>query len=242
MKQGTFLFEGRAHLRGINMRFKSLMIHLLILNIIFSNMLIPNAALGDDAAVSPAIEKLRQLGFDLSDSVLEAIGEELHVDPNTLSLTDLLLDLGLGDYDYDTGDWTPRSTRVYAFDAEVFDIDHMYTLFLKGVQTIVPDIEITNIREDLSGMTEEMTVSDDHMMLDGTRSVSFTCNGHEYSIELESYGDWFNEKMFSFMDQVLEKENCPLKLYELQAQMQFVIVVYCSEELCGQLKTLIQPY
>ena len=175
-------------------------------------MLIPNVALGDDTAVSPAIEKLRQLGFDLSDTVLEAIGEELHVDPNTLSLTDLLLGLGLGDYDYDTGDWTPRSTRVYAFDAEVFDIEHMYTLFLKGVQTIVPDIEITNIREDLSGMTEEMTDSDDPMIpsTDGKRSVSFTCNGHEYSIELDSYGDWFNEKMFSFMDQVLEKALLPL--------------------------------
>ena len=226
------------------MRFKSLMIYLLILNIIFSNMLIPNVALGDDAVVSPAIEKLRQLGFDLSDSVLEAIGEELHVDPNTLSLTDLLLGLGLGDYDYDTGDWTPRSTRVYAFDAEVFDIEHMYTLFLQGIQTIVPDIEITNIREDLSGMTEEMTVSDDPMIpsTDGKRSVSFTCNGHEYSIELDSYGDWFNEEMFSFMEQVLEKENCPLKLYWFSAHMQFCIVVYGTEELAAELQPLVEPY
>ncbi|MBQ9409954.1 MAG: hypothetical protein IJU28_11275 [Clostridia bacterium] len=194
--------------------------------------------------MSPAVEKLRQLGFDLSDSVLETIGEELHVDPNTLPFTDLLLGLGLGDYDYDTGEWTPRSSRVYAFDAEVFDIDHMYTLFLQGVQAIVPGIEITNIREDLSGMTAELELSGDPMSppTDGKRSVAFTCNGHEYSTELDSRGDWFNEQMFLFLDQVLEKENCPLKLYEFQAQMQYVIVVYGTQELCGQLKALIQPY
>lgn len=215
----------------------------LVLSIAFSCVPMSNVALGDDNAMSPAVEKLRQLGFYLSDSVLETIGEELHVDPNTLPLTDLLLGLGLGNYDYDTGEWTPRSSRVYAFDAEVFDIDCMYTLFLQGVNTIVPDIEITNVREDLSGMTDELTMPDNLMSppTNGKRSVAFTCNGHEYSIELDSYGDWFNEQMFFFLDQVLEKENCPLKLYELQAQMQYVIVVYGTEELCEQLKALIQP-
>ena len=194
--------------------------------------------------MSPDIEKLRRLGFDLSDSALEAIGEELHADPNTLSLTDLLLGLGMGDYDYGTGKWTARSSSVYAFDAEVFDIDNMYTLFLQGVQAIVPDISITDIREDLSGMTEEMVWPEDlsHSPTDGTRSVSFVCNGHDYSIELESRGDWFNEQMFDFMDRVLEKENCPLKLYEFPAQMQFIIVVYGTEALAAELRSLVKPY
>lgn len=226
------------------MKLYPLIVFSLVLAVVFTSIPASNVALGGNNTVSPAVEKLRQLGFDLSDSVLETIGEELHIDPYTLPLTDLLLGLGLGNYDYDTGEWTPRSSRVYAFDAEIFDVEHMYTLFLQGVNTIVPDIEISDIREDLSGMTEELVESDNPGLLpaDGKRSVSFTCNGHEYSIELDSYGDWFNEEIFSFMNTVLEKENCPMKLYEIPAQMQFIIVVYGSEELAAELRSLVQPY
>jgi hypothetical protein len=46
---------------------------------------------------------------------------------------ELLYEIGMGDYDYDSGDWKPSSHRVYAFDTEVFDINRMYTNFLKGV-------------------------------------------------------------------------------------------------------------
>jgi len=191
-----------------------------------------------------AIEQLRQLGFDLTDTVLASIIRELNCDVNTLSVTDLLLGLGLGDYDYDTDQWTPRSNQVYAFDAEIFNVEKMYTLFLQGVQTIVPDIKITDICEDLSGMTDEMTFDQDSTSppCDGKRSVSFVCNGHAYSIELNSYGDWFNTDMFDFMDHVLEKENCPFKLYEFPAHMQFVIMLYCSETQQEKIAPLIDEF
>ena len=217
--------------------------------------------------MDPAIEKLRMLGFDADEQVLREVGRrsadlvsEIAGRPDIpdelkqmlqkkfggekQTVTDILLHLGMGDYDYDTGEWTPRSGRVYAFDAEVFDVGHMYTLFLQGVQSIVPDIRITDIREDLSGMTDGASGSGDgmHPPADGKRSVSFACNGHEYSVELDSYGDWFNEEMFSFMDRVLEKENCPLKLYEFSAHAQFVIVVYTGEAVARQLQELIEPY
>ena len=84
------------------------------------------------------------------------------------------------------------------------------TLFLKGIQSIVPDIEITDVKEDLSGMTEEMSSSEESgEMTDGTRGISFLCNGHPYAIELISYGDWINPDMIEFMNGVLAKENCP---------------------------------
>ena len=191
-----------------------------------------------------AVEQLRQLGFDLSDTVLASISRELNCDVNTLSVTDLLLGLGLGDYDYDTDQWSPRSSQVYAFDAEIFNVEKMYTLFLQGVQTIVHDIKITDISEDLTGMTDEMTFDQDSASppCDGKRSVSFVCNGHTYSIELNSYGDWFNTDMFDFMDQVLEKENCPFQLYEFSAQMQFVIMLYCSENQQEKIAPLIDEF
>ena len=48
--------------------------------------------------------------------------------------------------------------------------------------------------------------------------------------------------MLCFMDQVPKKENCSLKLYEFPAQMQYVIVVYGTEELAAELQALVQLY
>ena len=141
--------------------------------------------------------------------------------------------MGLGEYDYETSAWTPTSNQVYAFDAEVFDIENMYTLFLQGVQSIVPDITITDIKEDLSGMTFELLPSEDPYApaTNGTRSVSFLCNGHPYSITLESEGDWFNSQMLDFMDEVLQKENCEKQLYVVTHRFdQMLILIYSTQE------------
>ncbi len=182
-------------------------------------------------------EKLRELGFDVKEdpSLKGAFGGNSGIEAYML-----LAELGMGDYDDESGEWTPTSDRVYAFDAEVFDIEHMYTLFLKGIQSIVPDIEITDVKEDLSGMTEEMTSSEESgEMTDGTRSVSFLCNGHPYAIELTSYGDWINPEIIDFMEDVLEKENCPKRLHLLPAMDQIAILVYCTEEQSAALDALI---
>ena len=146
----------------------------------------------------------------------------------------LLWNWGAGIYDYDTGDWTPTSDKVYAFDAEVFDIEHMYTLFLMGIQAIVPEITITDITEDLSGMDDE---------LEGTRSVSFLCNGHPYRAEMPSLGDWIDGSILPFMNQVLEQENCQYRLYELQDEYdQMVILIYDAPEKAAQMKRFVDVH
>ncbi|MBR2799642.1 MAG: hypothetical protein IKE04_01955 [Oscillospiraceae bacterium] len=146
----------------------------------------------------------------------------------------LLWAWGAGIYDFDTGNWTPTSDKVYAFDAEVFDIEHMYTLFLLGVQSIVPEITITDIVEDLTGMDEE---------LDGTRSVSFLCNGHPYQMELTSMRDWIDGSSLTLMNQVLEQENCLYRLYEIQDVLdQMVILIYDTPEKAAQMKMLVDVH
>ena len=92
----------------------------------------------------------------------------------------MLTYLGTGEYDLETFERTPVSDKVYAQDAEVFNVDKMYTEFLEGVDYIIPDAEFTEIHEDLSGLTED---------LGGRRSVSFRCNGSPYEAKLDSYGD-----------------------------------------------------
>ena len=128
-----------------------------------------------------------------------------------------LFEKALGDYDWNTGEWKPLTDRLYAFDAEVFDIERMYTLCLQGIQSIAPDLMISDIEEDLTGMTDEMEepANPYDPPTDGVRSVQFKCNGHEYSITMVSYGDWFNVEFIPFMNQVLEKENKAKRLWIL---------------------------
>ena len=150
-----------------------------------------------------------------------------------------LFEKALGDYNYDTGKWKPLTDRLYAFDAEVFDVGNMYKLFLQGVQSIAGDVRITDVREDLSGITgetdeEEEGGSDepDGPPSDGTRSVTFKCNSNAYSITLRSYGDWFNLNAFiPFMNRVLEKENRTKRLWLISDGLdQTVAVAYGTDE------------
>lgn len=212
-----------------------------------------------------AIRKLQELGFDVNEQAVEKIQNTKNILLDRLQeadqlpaemmqvyqarqeseeqfITDLLIDWGSGDYNFDTGEWTATSHQVYAFDAEIFDIERMYTLFLQGVQAIVPDVRITEVKEDLSGVTDDMEEADNpyEPPSDGVRSVSFLCNGHPYDAELKSYGDWFNLGMLEFMNQVLEKEGCEKQLHLVAGMMdQMVVLIYDTEEKAARLRELM---
>lgn len=216
-----------------------------------------------------AIHQLSELGFDVDENTLDEIkareiqmyrsfADDMQLDDDMQQMIEgaiqqvdaeiqnanvyyILMKLGMGELNYETGEWKPLSNQVYAFDAEVMFVDLMYTHFLQGVQSIASDIEITDIREDLSGMTEELTNTDDVYVMptDGKRAVSFLCNGHPYSIELESYGDWINGDIIDFMNQVLEKEGCQNRLHVLtDGYDQMVIMIYDT----AQRAEAIRPY
>ena len=53
----------------------------------------------------------------------------------------------MGEYEFNSYTWTPTSSDVYAFDAEVFDIENMYALFLQGVKAIVPGFDCRDVTE-----------------------------------------------------------------------------------------------
>lgn len=185
-----------------------------------------------------AIETYRSLadGETLSDEMQQMIDgavQQVETEIQNANVYDILMELGMGDMNYETGEWKPLSNQVYAFDAEVMFVDLMYTQFLQGVQSIVSDIEITDIHEDLSGMTAELTSSDDLYAIptDGKRAVAFLRSGRPYSIELESHGDWINMDILDFMNQVLEKEGCEKRLHILTGDYdQMVIMIYSTSE------------
>ncbi len=133
----------------------------------------------------------------------------------------MLTYLGTGEYDWDTFERTPVSDKVYAQDAEVFNIEEMYTEFLEGVDYIISDAEFTEIREDLSGLTEETD------FFEGKRSVYFKCNGSPYEAELDSYGDWLNPEIISFVNDVLKKEGCMAQLRVVSDEYdQMIMMIY----------------
>lgn len=250
------------------MRLKRAFPILLILLIAITFSITANDAFGDDDRMSSAIEKLRQLGFDLDEQVLQEIESQIaaflsrmmdnpvipdeikqynqrQYESDNQTMFDILLNLGMGEFNEATGEWMPKSNQVYAFDAEVFDVEHMYTLFLQGVQSIVPDVVISDIQEDLSQMTDEMIPSEtvEWLQTDGKRTVSFICNDHPYSIELESWGDWINEGMLDYMNDVLEKEGCPNRLHVISHEMdQRVIMIYSTQERADMIKPLINVH
>lgn len=156
----------------------------------------------------------------------------------------LLTDTGIGDYDFDSDEWTPTSSEVFAFDLEVYDVSNMYALFLKGVQSIVPDIEISNVREDLALITGEITETEDFSEppSDGARTVSFLCNGNKYETKLKSYCDWLNLDIVDFLNDVLARENCPGRLHLLTQDDadQMCLLIYGSSERAEAILRLIR--
>ena len=143
----------------------------------------------------------------------------------------LLLCEGIGEYDYDAMVFTPTSDKLYVFDAEFFNIEGMYTEFLQGVQAIMPEMQITAVREDLSGMNE---------YLEGSRKVFFEFNGHSYVVTLKSQGDWLNAEIIDFLNKVLTTEGYPGRLRIVSdAYDQMVFLIYGTEEEAASLRLLI---
>lgn len=222
-----------------------------LLLMVLAAWLLPCAALGEGEAMAQARLRLQALGIEVSDALAGKVEQAQDVMAQHMAkagiqarettpggtVYDLLIFMGCGDYSQETGEWMPASDRVYAFDAEVYDVEHMYAQFLRGMQAIIPGIAITGVREDLSGMTEDMSFSG----VDGTRSVDFCVNGHPYSVTLESRGDWFNEDMLAFFMDVLEKEQYPGRLHQITGDMdQMVILLYGSDADASRLRLALE--
>ena len=209
-----------------------------LLTLLLAVMLLLNAGLAlaeqpYEAALRNARQALEKLGYPVSDKsftlALEQItmmqawyaqsGYAAELLQQSELAYQLLLCQGVGEYDYDTLTWTPTSDKIYVFDAEFFNIVGMYTEFLQGVQAILPEAQITNVREDLSGMDE---------YLEGTRKVFFDFNGHSYVVTLKSDGDWFNGEMIDFLNQVLKTEGFDKQLRIVSDSWDQMVFLICG--------------
>ncbi len=160
----------------------------------------------------------------------------------------MLLDrVGWGAFDYETGEWTPTSSDVYAFDAEVFDICHMYTLFLEGVSSIVPGFVCTDVTEVIDEWDEAKIRAEypDPFLWhpEGTVMVSFTLNGRSHEMELNYYGDWFDETAIDKINEILALEGFPGRLRAYMDGGQGVILFYGDDAFAARLEEIVPtPY
>lgn len=216
---------------------KKRMLSLLLAAVLLAVFILPAQA---EANVRDEVRaRLEEMGFVMTDEMYQQVCTEMdeylemvsglegfeqfmdHYETREYFAYTMLTYLGMGDYDWETFERTPLSDKVYAQDAEVFNIEEMYTEFLEGVDFIIPDAEFTEIHEDISGLTEN---------LDGRRSVSFKCNGSPYEAELDSYGDWLNPEIIFFVNDVLKKEGCAAQLRVVSDEYdQIAIMIYGSK-------------
>ena len=137
--------------------------------------------------IADALEKFGLSGADpamLDD--MEAYHEEYHDYYLTENekVVDVLYCMGCGSYDEDTWDWTPATGGVYWFDVECFALDTMYSDFLRGVSALDPELDFTNIQEDLSSVDLENNT--------GTQAATFCWQNQNYRIEGHVSDDWFD--------------------------------------------------
>lgn len=212
-------------------------------------LLLCGAALAEspeEKSLHAAREALEKLGYTISEEAVDValtrhremqamylragVTEGLEAEQSDF-VYNLLAYEGMGVYDYDTLTWTPTSNQIYVFDAEFFNIEGMYTEFLQGVQAIMPDAQIANVREDLSGMDE---------YLEGSRKVFFEFNGHSYVKTLKSYGDWLNTEIIDFLNQVLTTEGMGKRLHIVSdAWDQMVFLIYGTDTDARALRSLM---
>ncbi len=157
----------------------------------------------------------------------------------------ILMSVGLGDYNILTGIWKPSFSGVYSFDAEVYDIEHMYRQFLRGVASIVPGFEVSEMKETtetieksspLTPFKKLLGIDDDVEMI---KHVSFTIHGHTYEKKLTLQDDWFNEKAIRWVNEALAREGFSGRLHVYYDGYQGIIMIYGDQERSNRIGKLL---
>ena len=197
------------------------------------------------------VAALRGLGIDVPEETVRKAEQELSQSKQRFSIDEqpwdfalvLLTDLGFGEYNYDTGVWTATSSDVYAFDAEIFDISHMYSLFLQGVSSIVPGFVCADVSEAIDEWDEaELAANSASPGAEGVTTVRFTLNGHPYERRLNFYGDWFDSSAIDWINEVLAAEGFDGRLCAFSDGGQGLILFYGDDARIEQLRQVIpQP-
>lgn len=148
----------------------------------------------------------------------------------------LLMHIGMGSYDSDTGMWVPSSLQVYAFDTEVLYIEGMYQLYLQGLSSIIPKFQPADVHEHIETYAE----NDERFLTpEGKTTVSFMLNGKRFEWTVDFYGDWFNDEVISLTNELLKQEGFDGRIHSFYDGGQGMILLYGDKAYGKKLREII---
>lgn len=166
----------------------------------------------NDMPAEQVAEELGQLGIEISPYALDTI--LLHESsctsffspyPGQSKALDMLIYEGMGQYDYDTWEWTPSESGVYWFDTEVMNVSSIYADFLRGVDAMDENLTFSNITEDYSAVDMESGM--------GIVTFSFDYRGQTYTLNAQYQYDWFDINMLFHLGRILKADPDPKALW-----------------------------
>ena len=151
------------------------------------------------------------------------MASEASADPVGDIVVNFLASAGMGEFDYETGEWTSLSDQVYALDTEVFDESTMYPLFFQGLLSISGgEVPITDVIQDDSQVNwEEGT---------GLRRVTLNYDGKPYIIDTEAMMDWLDCSILKSVNDILAKEGASKRYYAMWNSFQGMTILFFSPE------------
>ena len=188
---------------------------------LFDNYLLLDDLMNQPGQGLPAEMKLRALE-DLGFVFTEEARQRMEEMPES-GYSDFLASVGMGEFNYETGEWMPLSDQVYALDIEVFDESTMYPLFFQGLLSISgSEVPITDVIQDDSQVNwEEGT---------GLRQVKLNYNGKPYTIDTEAMFDWLDCSILRSVNDILVQEGASKRYYAMWNNFQGMTILFFSPE------------
>lgn len=173
---------------------------------------------GQELSAKAKLKVLEELGIVFLEEVRQRLEKQ-----SGDGYADFLASVGMGDFNYETGEWKPLTDQVYALDTEVFDESTMYPLFFQGLLSISGDeVPITDVVQDDSQVNwEEGT---------GLRRVKLNYNGKPYTIDTQAMLDWLDCSILKSVNDILEQEGAIKRYYAMWNNYQGMTILFLSPE------------
>ena len=189
--------------------------------------------LTNDMPARQMVEELAKLDIPISDRTLDVILLRESNDtklfpryPGDSKIFDLMVFEGMGQYDEDTGVWTPSTSGLYWFSLAFEDTYSCYTDFLTGVDAMDEGLTFSGISED-----------NIWAKLDGERTVTlaFDYRGQSHSITAEDNGEYFDGFVLFELGKILNQDDDPSNLW-YTVDNQGVLMYYGTAEETAELE------
>ena len=171
--------------------------------------------------------RLEKLGFDEVDEEILLYLEDRWSDyeydelPYIDKVSDLLWEIGCGSYEEDSWEFVPSSDDVYAYWEEFENGETMYDEFLRGIGALGDgELDFTIVKDNTDNMDlDELT---------GTRELTLSWNGEEYTFTAAVDGTWIDPCFVNELNDLIRK-NSDKQLYFGYDDYWNVYAFYCDD-------------